>query len=56
MLHDNVDHTPYEGRQIQGRVRDVFLRGHHVVRDGVLADDLVPGKFVACGPPDGNIT
>ena len=55
-LHDNADHTPYEGRQIQGRVRDVFLRGTHVVRDGVLADDLAPGEFVACGPPDGNIT
>jgi dihydropyrimidinase len=56
MLHDNVDHTPYEGRQIQGRVRDVFLRGHHVVADGVLADDLAPGQFVACGPPDSDIT
>jgi dihydropyrimidinase len=55
-LHDNVDHTPYEGRQIQGRVRDVFLRGGHVVRDGVLADDLAPGEFVACGPPDSDIT
>jgi len=55
-LHDNVDHTPYEGRQIQGRVREVFLRGHHVVRDGVLADDLAPGEFVACGPPDSDIT
>jgi len=55
-LHDNVDHTPYEGRQIQGRVRDVFLRGHHVVRDGVLAGDLAPGEFVACGPPDSEIT
>ena len=55
-LHDNADHTPYEGRQIQGRVRDVFLRGHHVVRDGVLADDLAPGEFVACGPPDSDIT
>jgi len=55
-LHDNVDHTPYEGRQIQGRVRDVFLRGHHVLRDGVLADDLAPGEFVACGPPDSAIT
>jgi dihydropyrimidinase len=55
-LHDNVDHTPYEGRQIQGRVRDVFLRGHHVLRDGVLADDLAPGEFVACGPPDSEIT
>ena len=55
-LHDNVDHTPYEGRQIQGRVRDVFLRGHHVVRDGVLAGDLAPGEFVPCGPPDSDIT
>ena len=55
-LHDNVDHTPYEGRQIQGRVRDVFLRGHHVVADGELTDDLAPGEFVACGPPDSEIT
>jgi dihydropyrimidinase len=54
-LHDNVDHTPYEGRQIQGRVRDVFLRGHHVLRGGVLADDLPPGEFLACGPPDSDI-
>ena len=55
-LHDNVDHTPYEGRQIQGRVRDVFLRGHPVVRDGVLADVLAPGEFVSCGLPDSDIT
>jgi dihydropyrimidinase len=54
-LHDNVDHTPYEGLQVQGRVRDVFLRGDHVVRDGVLAGDLTPGQFVACGPPDSDI-
>jgi len=56
LLHDNVDHTPYEGRHIQGRVRDVFLRGHHVVPDGELVDDLSPGEFVACGPPDSDIT
>ncbi|MDQ1484297.1 MAG: dihydropyrimidinase [Actinomycetota bacterium] len=54
-LHDNADHTPYEGRHIQGRVRDVFLRGQRVVRDGVLADDLAPGEFLACGPPDSDI-
>ena len=39
-----------------GRVREVFLRGRHVVRDGALADDLTPGEFVACGPPDSDIT
>ena len=55
-LHDNVDHTPYEGWQMQGRVRDVFLRGGHVVRRGVLEDHLGPGDFVACGPPDSDIT
>lgn len=55
-LHDNVDHTPYEGFKIQGRVRDVFLRGRRVVTDGVLAGDLVPGEFLACGPPDSDIT
>jgi dihydropyrimidinase len=54
-LHDNADHTPYEARQVQGRVRDVFLRGNRVVRDGVLAADLAPGEFVACGPPDSDI-
>ena len=55
-LHDNVDHTPYEGFTIQGRVRDVFLRGDRVVADGVLSDDLAPGEFLACGPPDSNIS
>ena len=55
-LHDNVDHTPYEGFTIQGRVRDVFLRGRRVVADGVLAGDLAPGQFLACGPPDSDIT
>jgi dihydropyrimidinase len=55
-LHDNADHTPYRGRQIQGRVRHVFLRGRHVVRDGELLEDLAPGEFVPCGPPDSDIT
>lgn len=55
-LHDNADHTPYKGRRIQGRVRDVFLGGRHVVRDGVLVEDLAPGEFVPCGPPDSDIT
>ena len=54
-LHDNVDHSPYEGWQIQGRVRDVFLRGARVVADGEIADDLAPGEFVACGPPGSDI-
>lgn len=31
-----VDFTPYEGRKVQGRVRDVILLGEEVVRDGKL--------------------
>ena len=55
-LHDNVDHTPYEGRRIQGRVRDVFLRGQHLFRDGALAENLAPGEFLPCGLPGSDIT
>ncbi len=54
-LHDNVDHTPYAGLSIQGRVRDVFLRGRQVVRDGVLAEGLSPGEFLPAAAPDGSI-
>ncbi|HET7761101.1 MAG TPA: dihydropyrimidinase [Phycicoccus sp.] len=51
-LHENVDHTPYEGAPVQGRVRDVFHRGHHAVVDGRLADGLPPGRYLPCGAPD----
>ncbi len=51
-LHENVDHTPYEGREVRGRVRDVFLRGRRVVTDAVLHTDLPPGRFVRCATPD----
>jgi allantoinase len=36
--------TPYEGRRLQGRVHDVWLRGQHIVREGRLT-----------GPPRGEI-
>ena len=54
-LHENVDHTPYAGLELQGRVRDVFLRGRPLVHDGVLRPDLLPGRFVPCGRPDDDI-
>ena len=37
---------------MQGRVRDVFLRGHHAVVDGHLTADLPTGRYLPCGPPD----
>ncbi len=54
-LHEHVDYTPYEGRRMRGRVRDVLLRGRRVVTDGALHPDLPPGEFVPCGPPDDRI-
>ncbi|MEL6838266.1 MAG: dihydropyrimidinase [Pseudomonadota bacterium] len=33
-LHDNVGYNPWDGRQVQGRPTDVFLRGMHLVADG----------------------
>ena len=54
-LHENVDYTPYEGHEVHGRVREVFLRGRRVVEGGVLRPDLPPGQFLRCGPPDDDI-
>ena len=51
-LHENVDHTPYEGQEVHGQVRDVFLRGHRAVADGTLADHLPTGHYLPCGLPD----
>lgn len=51
-LHEHVDHTPYEGMEVHGRVRDVFLRGRRAVARGDLVDDLPSGQYLACGLPD----
>ena len=51
-LHDGTDYTQYEGRELTGKVRDVFLRGRLVVAGGEPVEDLAPGQFIACGTPD----
>jgi len=33
-LHHSSDYTPYEGLEVAGAVRDVFVRGRAVIRDG----------------------
>ena len=43
---------PVYARAVQGRVRDVFLRGRHAVVAGRLADDLPTGRYLPCGAPD----
>ena len=38
MQLEAVDYTPYEGLPVKGRVRDVFLRGRQLVRDGEIQE------------------
>ncbi len=51
-MHDATDYSQYEGRELTGKVRDVFLRGRRVVVDGEPLDDLEPGQYIPRGLPD----
>jgi dihydropyrimidinase len=48
-LHNLAGYTPYEGRRVQGAVRDVFSRGRQLVRDGEFIPAPGWGRFVAAG-------
>jgi dihydropyrimidinase len=45
-LHHTSDYTPYEGLEVTGAVRDVFVRGQAVVRDGEFVGERGYGHFV----------
>jgi dihydropyrimidinase len=45
-LHHTSDYTPYEGMVARGVVRDVFVRGRAVIRDGRYVGRRGLGKFV----------
>ena len=45
-LHHTSDYTPYEGLEVEGGVRSVFVRGRAVIRDGVAVADRGFGQFV----------
>ncbi len=45
-LHSAVDYSPYEGRDITGKVRTVLLRGQHVVKDGHFVGTKGAGRFL----------
>jgi dihydropyrimidinase len=49
-LHHTSDYTPYEGMSVAGSVRDVFVRGRAVVRDGVFVGRRGAGAMVDRGP------
>ncbi|HEY8990123.1 MAG TPA: dihydropyrimidinase [Candidatus Limnocylindrales bacterium] len=52
-LHHTSDYTPYEGREVAGAVRSVFVRGRAVIRDGVPVGDRGFGRFVERGAISG---
>lgn len=45
-LHMHVDWSPFEGLRIQGAVRDVFLRGTQLVRDGFWVGENAAGRYL----------
>jgi dihydropyrimidinase len=45
-LHHTSDYTPYEGLEVAGLVRSVFVRGRAVIRDGVFVGTRGFGRFV----------
>jgi len=45
-LHHTSDYTPYEGLEVAGAVRSVFVRGRAVVRDGAFVGERGFGRFV----------
>jgi dihydropyrimidinase len=48
-LHHTSDYTPYEGMAVQGAVRDVFVRGADVIRDGQFVGRRGFGQFIERG-------
>lgn len=45
-LHHTSDYTPYEGLEVAGAVRSVFVRGRAVIGDGVFVGQRGFGRFV----------
>jgi dihydropyrimidinase len=45
-LHHTSDYTPYEGFELPGTVRSVFVRGRAVIRDGTFVGRRGYGMFV----------
>jgi dihydropyrimidinase len=48
-LHHTSDYTPYEGLEVSGAVRSVFVRGRPVVKNGAFVGQRGFGQFVERG-------
>lgn len=46
-LHQNVDHTLYEGKTVRGLPSTVFLRGHMIVENRTFTNGPRLGQFIA---------
>ncbi|OQA47010.1 MAG: D-phenylhydantoinase [Chloroflexi bacterium ADurb.Bin325] len=51
-LHNLAGYTPYEGWRVQGAVRDVFVRGRRLVREGEFVGAAGWGRFVRAQTAD----
>jgi dihydropyrimidinase len=45
-LHHTSDYTPYEGLDVTGAIRSVYVRGRAVIRDGTFVGERGGGRFV----------
>jgi len=52
LLHQDVDHCPFEGWAVKGRPRWVLLRGQVIVREGEFVGEAGQGRFVPGVPFD----
>ena len=48
-LHHTSDYTPYEGLEVAGAVRSVFVRGRAVIRDGTFVGERGFGRYLERG-------
>lgn len=46
-LHHTSDYTPYEGFEVMGAIRDVFVRGRSVIRAGMFVGTRGAGRYIA---------
>jgi dihydropyrimidinase len=52
LLHDNCDHTPYEGMKLKGFPETTIARGQVVWRDGAFLGEAGRGRYLACDLPE----
>ena len=49
-LHMRVDYTPYEGREVTGRVETVLSRGKFIIENGKFTGKPGAGQFLKRKP------